>query len=117
MKIVDYIFGSFYLFFESINDGRPGNKDMEWFGAIFVLGILLTANLLSFFSADRITKEPWLYYFVAVFSFGLYGLSYYRNKRYVGVVSRFKREKHKGGYYLITILYLVVSIAVFAVTR
>jgi len=117
MKIVDYMFASFYLFFESINDGRPENKDMEWFAAIFVLGILLTANLLSFFSADTITKQPWLYYFVAVFSFGLYGLSYYRNKRYVGVVNQFKNKEHKGVYYLTTILYLIASIAFFAVTR
>ena len=36
MKLIDNLVSSLYLFFDAIDDGRPGNKGTSLIGAIFV---------------------------------------------------------------------------------
>lgn len=61
MRIIDNLFASLYLFFEAIDDGRPGNKGTSRIGAIFVFTMLLTANVLSFFPAKELQERWGLY--------------------------------------------------------
>ncbi len=61
MKLIDNLFSSLYLFFDAIDDGRPGNKGASLIGAIFVSTMLLAANVLSFFPARELQERWGLY--------------------------------------------------------
>lgn len=117
MKLIDNIFSSIYLFYEAIDDGRPGNKGTSIIGTIFVMTILLTLNVLSFFPAISLRELKWLYYLVVLIACSIMTLNFYWRGRYHRVVKQFLLEKRKGNYFLITVVYIVLSIAVFAITR
>ena len=117
MKLIDNIFSSIYLFLEAIDDGRPGNKGISIIATIFVMTMLLTFNVLSFFSEVSLRELKWLYYLVVLITCSILTLTFYRKGRYHGVVKQFVLEKRKGNYFLITVVYIVLSIAVFAITR
>lgn len=116
MKLIENIFSSIFLFFKSQNDGRHG-EEMPIIGAIFTLTLALTANVLSFFSAKTITETKWLYYLVVLIASSILIIYFYRKKRYLHIVNQFEREKNNGFYNLITFIYIVLSIVIFAITR
>lgn len=117
MKLFDNIFSSIYLFFEAINNDRPGNKGQPIISAIFALTIIVSSNALSFLSAKELNRIPWLYYLVAIVSCSILIILFYRKKRYLKIASQFAGEKNKEVYQLLTIAYIVSSIAAFAITR
>jgi len=117
MKLIDNIFSSIYLFYEVIDDGRPGNKGTSIIGTIFVMALLLTLNVLSFFSTSTLKEIKWLYYFVVLIVCSMMILGFYWKSRYLKIVKQFVLEKRKGNYFLITVVYIVLSLAVFAITR
>lgn len=117
MKFFDNIFASIYLFFEAIDDGRPGNKGNSIIAAIFVLILTLTANILSFFSAQEMKRIQGLYYLIVFIVGGILITLFYRKKRYLKVVKQFETTKNKSTYYSIAIIYVVISFTVFYVTR
>lgn len=116
MKLIDNIFSSIYFLFKALNDGRHGDE-MPIIGAIFTLTLLLSANVLTFFSASTVNKIKWLYYIVALVACSILVVCFYRKRRYVEVTKRFDKENNKGIYRLTTIVYVVLSVVVFAITR
>ncbi len=93
MKLFDNIFSSIYLFFEAIDDGRPGNKGNSIIGVIFVLTLTLAANILSFYSAEEMKKIPGLFYLIVVVVCSVLIALFYRKKRYFEVVKQFETKK------------------------
>lgn len=116
MKLFDNIFSSIYLFYKGLNDGRHG-AEMPIIGAIFVLTLLLSANVLSFFPTKEINRIPWLYYPAFIMVCSVLITHFYRKKRYLKVVSKFENEKNKGIYHFVAIAYIVLSLAVFVMSR
>jgi len=117
MKLFDNIFSSIYLFFEAIDDGRPGNKGNSIIGVIFVLTLTLAANILSFYSAEEMKRIPGLFYLIVVVVCSVLIALFYRKKRYIGVVKQFETKKNKSIYYFITIMYILLSFTIFYKTR
>ena len=117
MRFFDNIFASIYLFFEAIDDGRPGNKGKSIIAAIFLLIFTLTANVLSFFTPEEIKGFPGLYYLIVVVSGSILIALFYRKKRYLEIVKKFETTKRKSFYYIFTIIYVVLSFSIFYVTR
>ncbi len=117
MKLFDNIFSSIYLFFESMNNDRPGNKGQPIISAIFALTIILSSNVLSFCPAEKVNKIPWLYYLIAIVTCSVLIVLFYRKKRYLKIAKQFEAENNKAIYHFLTIAYIVLSIAVFSITR
>lgn len=117
MRFFDNIFASIYLFFEAIDDGRPGNKGKSIIAVIFVLIFTLTANTLSFFTPQEIKEFPGLYYLIVVIAGSSLIAIFYRKKRYLDVVKQFETTKGKLFYYFIAIAYVLLSFAIFYITR
>ncbi len=117
MRFFDNIFASIYLFFEAIDDGRPGNKGNSIIAVIFVLILTLTANVLSFFTPDEIKGFPGLYYLIVVIAGSFLIAIFYRKKRYLEIVKQFKMTKIKSFYYFIATAYVLLSFSIFYLTR
>lgn len=117
MKFLDNIFSSMYVFFETINNDRPGNVESPVFATIFILTILSTLNILSFFTPDTITGRNRIYYASVTISCCILILRFYVKKRYINIVSKFKGRSNKSPYYFITVAYIIISVVVFAITR
>lgn len=117
MKFFNNIFSVVYLFFEAMDDGRPENEDTSIIGAIFVFTILLSSNLLSFFSANYLKEIKWFYYFIGILTCSILIIYYNRKKRYLKLVKEFSGVKNKEIYYGITIAYVILSLVIFMRTR
>lgn len=117
MKFLGNIFSAIYLFFEAIDDGRPGNKGTSVIGAIFVLAMLITSNLLSFFPTSALKDMKWLYYFFVLSVCSILIMYFYRKNRYLRIVAQFNEVRNKQAYYLIAIAYVIFSLVVFVKTR
>lgn len=113
----DYLFASIYFFYESINDGRPGNIGKSGIGSIMVLTLLFTFNILSFFSTSELQELKWLFYLLIVVNGSLLTIYFYRNKRYLKIVNEFSEIKNKDTYYIISVAYVALSLVVFFNTR
>lgn len=117
MKYLNKVFSSIYLFFEAIDDGRPGNKGTSLIGAIFALTMLLTANVLSFFSAEGVSETKWLYFLVVIVNCFFLVTYFCRKKRYLKIINEFNRDRNRDIFHLIAVIYVVLSIMVFVMTR
>jgi hypothetical protein len=117
MKIIDNIFASIYLFFDAINEGGLGHEFSPIIGSIFVLCLSLTVNILSFFPEGTIIKLWGLYYVIIIIVCCILIFLFYRKKRYIKVISCFRNEKNKNIYYVITIIYIIVTISAFAISN
>ena len=117
MKFLDYICSTIYIFFEKFKNDRPGDVESPIFATIFVLTMLSTLNVLSFFSPDTIIAKGRIFYISVVFSCCFFTLRYYYKKRYINIVDQFKSKNNKGLYYFITVVYIIISIVVFDMTN
>jgi hypothetical protein len=112
MKFLDYIFSSIYRFGEALDDGRPGNAGMTIFATLYILTILPTLNILSFFTHDTIIVRTRIACTSAILSYCFFYLRYYYKKRYIIVIDQFKSKNNKDLYYFITVAYIIISIVV-----
>ena len=117
MKFLNNVFASIYLFFDAINNDRPGNIESPVFASIFILAILFTLNVLSIFFPETITGKNITYYSSVIISGCTLIMLFYVKKKYIRIVNQFKIKGNKELYYLISIAYIVISIIVFAMTR
>ncbi len=117
MKFLNNVFASIYLFFDAINNDRPGNIESPVFATIFILTILFTFNVLSLFSPETITGKNITYYSSVSISGSTLIMQFYVKKKYIRIVDQLKIKGNKELYYLISIVYIVISIVVFAMTR
>jgi hypothetical protein len=116
MKFFNNIFSFIFLLYESLNDGRHG-EEMPIIGAISVMTIILSANVLSFIPTNYLYENKWVSFLVFGITCGTLIIYFYRGKHYLKIVSRFKKEENKGIYNFIAIIYFVLTIVVFAITR
>lgn len=117
MKIFNYLFTSIYFFYESINDGRPGNIGKSGIASIVILTLFFTFNILSFFPTSALRELKWLFYLLLLVNGSLLTLYFYRKKRYLKIVNEFSEIKNKEIYYIITITYIILSFVIFMKTR
>jgi len=117
MKFLNNVFSSIFLFFDAINNDRPGNIEAPVMLTIFILTILFTINVLSFFSPETTTGKNRIFYSSVIISCSALIIQFYVKKKYINIVNQFKIKGNKELYYLISISYIVISIVVFAMTR
>ena len=60
MKIIDNLFSSLYLFFEAIDDGRPGNS------SIVTLRFYRRRRYLNIITRCKEEKRKGIYYFITL---------------------------------------------------
>ena len=117
MKFLDYVFSSLFVFFDAISPDRPENVKSPLNATIFILTILLTLNVLSFFTPDTITGRNRIYFASVTISSCILILRFYVKKRYITIVNHFENKRNKDFYYFLTAAYIVISIIAFAMTR
>ena len=117
MKFLDYIFSSFFIFSETMSDGRPGHVGMPVRASIYILMMLSTLNVLSFFTPETAVGKNRIYFSWVIISFCILYFRYYYKKKYLNIVDHFKTKSNKDLYYFITIAYIIASVVAFGLTR
>ena len=109
MKFLDYIFSSFFIFSETMSDGRPGHVGMPVRASIYILMMLSTLNVLSIFTHNTAIEKNRICFSWVIISFCILYFRYYYKKRYLNIVDHFKTKSNKDLYYFISIAYTIAS--------